>query len=79
MPKFGHIKMRTVIARIFQTINKPRDASKGPRALRFLFRRGRSARKTVQCTVFSGGRAAAQGVYVAEEQMKFASYINFWP
>ena len=62
-----------------QTINKPRDASKGPQALRFSFRRGRSARKTVQCTVFSGGRAAAQGVYVAEEQQNVASYINLRP
>jgi hypothetical protein len=23
--------------------------------------------------------SAGGGVYVAEEQMKFASYINFWP
>ncbi len=39
----------------------------------------RSARKTVRWTVFSEGRAAAQGMYVAEERLKAASYINFWP
>jgi hypothetical protein len=29
--------------------------------------------------IFSEGRAAAQGMYVAEERLKAASYINFWP
>ncbi len=44
---------------VSQTIDKPRDASKGPQALRF----------------FSAGG----GMYVAEEQPKVASHINFWP
>ena len=34
----------------------------------------RSARKMIQWIIFSEGRAAALG-----KQMKFASYINFWP
>jgi hypothetical protein len=36
--------MRAMIVRI-QTINKPRDASKGPQALRFSFRRRRRVRR----------------------------------
>ena len=42
-----------------QTVDKPRDASKGPQALRL--------------------ESAGGDMRVAEERLKAASYINFWP